>query len=645
MCGIAGVWSGQRAAELPELVRAMTERLAHRGPDAAGYWQDAEAGIALGHRRLSILELSEAGAQPMESASGRWLLTFNGEIYNHRDLRHRLEAEGSAPAWRGSSDTETLLAAVEAWGVDPTIKAASGMLALALWDRQEHCLWLARDRFGEKPLYLGWHQGAFLFGSELKAIRAFPGFNAPLNPEALGLYLQYSAVPAPFSIYQGIHKLLPGHWLRLSRAHLEAGELPPSTSYWSADVTARAAMNNPFQGSAEEGVDALEELLSDAIGRQMVADVRVGAFLSGGIDSSTVVALMQARSSRPVRTFSIGFREEGYNEAEHARAVAAHLGTDHAELYVTPAEAMAVIPELPGIYDEPFADSSQIPTLLVSRMTRQQVTVALSGDAGDELFAGYRRYFSGVWDRIKPYPPWLRRLVSRFIFSVPVRGWNRAMSPLRLLGRDGVTGDWLHRAAEFLDSTSGQELYRRALSHWRPAQLMPSLGPLPGFGPQRDPGGLDLIQMMMLEDTCHYLPDDILVKIDRAAMAASLEVRVPMLDPRVFELAWRLPMAMKVRAGQGKWALRQVLYRHVPQALVDRPKMGFGVPIGAWLRGPLRDWAESLLAEDRLHREGYLNPEPIRRRWAEHLSGRRNWQYHLWDVLMFQAWLEGESQS
>lgn len=645
MCGLTGGWSRQRFSVLQDALPRMTDALVHRGPDDDGHWFDAEAGIALGHRRLSIVDLSPAGHQPMASASGRWVIVFNGEIYNHLDLRAQLESTGRAPAWRGHSDTESLLAAIEAWGVDEALKRSAGMFALALWDRDERALWLARDRFGEKPLYYGWNRGAFLFGSELKALRAFPGFDAPVDRQALALYLRHNAVPAPFSIHEGIRKLLPGHWLRIDSRNLEQGGTPAPAVYWSAEAQAHAGKADPFDGSESEAVDALERLLLDAVRRQMVADVPLGAFLSGGIDSSLVVALMQAQSTRPVRSFSIGFNEEGYNEAQHAEAVARHLGTEHTELYVSSADAMSVIPRLSKIYDEPFSDSSQIPTLLVSDLARRQVTVALSGDGGDELFGGYSRYFlaTSLWDRIARIPLPMRRLAAHAISGVPTRAWNAIFgvaSPfVPPSARWHLPGDKMHKGAALLSRPDGAALYRDLISHWQPETLLHDATEPTLFGPMRGEKPQDLREYMMLEDVRHYMADDILVKVDRAAMACSLETRVPLLDHRVFEFAWRLPLGLKMRGGIGKHALRQVLYRHVPQALIDRPKMGFGVPIDSWLRGPLKDWAADLLDPIKLKSDGFFKPEPITRKWHEHQSEKRNWQYHLWDVLMFQAWL------
>ena len=642
MCGLAGVLTNGRQLDAGLLVR-MGNAIAHRGPDDAGEWLDPAAGIGLAHRRLSIVDLSPAGHQPMFSPSGRFVIAFNGEIYNHLDLRASLPAV----AWRGHSDTETLLAAFDALGVEATLARTVGMFAFALWDRNHRSLVLARDRLGEKPLYYGWQGDAFLFGSELKALKQHPAFKGVINRDALTKLLRHNYVPAPDSIYQGIHKLPPGTLLR-TRAGRDAVPVP----YWSIKDAAAAGEAAPLGGSEGEIIDALEAQLRESIRMQMAADVPLGAFLSGGVDSSTVVALMQAQSARPVKTFTIGFDEAGYNEATHAKAVARHLGTDHTELYVSAAEAQAVIPLLPTLYDEPFSDSSQIPTFLVSRMARRQVTVSLSGDGGDELFGGYNRYFmaSALWRKVQYAPRPLRQMVAAAMDAIPARFWDGLYgSVARLLPprlRTVQAGDKVHKLAQVLGANGPQDIYARLISHWKtPADIV--IG-----GAESGSAGNDATlwqavkafeHQMMLLDTASYLPDDILTKVDRAAMGVSLETRVPLLDHRLVELAWRLPLSMKIRNGQGKWALRQVLYRHVPADLIDRPKMGFGIPIDSWLRGPLREWAEALLDEARLRREGYFNPQPIRALWHEHLTGRNNWQYYLWDVLMFQAWLEQEA--
>jgi asparagine synthase (glutamine-hydrolysing) len=650
MCGIDGFIGGRfdhggRGAGVT--LARMTGAIAYRGPDGAGAWLEAEHKVALGHRRLAILDLSPAGEQPMTSRSGRFVLVYNGEVYNHLDLRERL-----AGPWRGHSDTETLLAAIEAWGVEEALRQSAGMFALALWDRQEKALILARDRLGEKPLYYGWQgrgpDSAFLFGSELKALTAHPAFRREIDREALTLFARFNYVPAPHSIYAGIAKLPPGTILTL-----RAGEkVPAMTPYWSAAEVAASGAAAPLDIGPREATDELERVLSKAVSQQMISDVPLGAFLSGGVDSSTVVALMQAQSSRPVKSFSIGFHVPGYNEAEHAGAVARHLGTDHTELYVQPEDALAAIPALPSIYDEPFADASQVPTLLVSRLARREVTVALSGDGGDELFAGYNRYRLAArnWARISKLPRPLRRAAAKGLLALSPEQWNKVASALApilpaSLGRS-LPGEKVHKAARGLASGSADELYQGLVSSWGdPGEIVIGGSEPATLGPETLArlDGLGTCERMMALDMLTYLPDDILAKVDRAAMSVSLETRVPLLDHRVAEFAWRLPMDLKLRGGESKWVLRQLLYRHVPRALIERPKMGFGIPIGAWLRGPLKDWAEELLSERRLTGEGYFRPGPIRAAWDAHQSGRANMQYQLWAILMFQSWLETAS--
>lgn len=639
--------------EQATLLARMTDTLTHRGPDDAGYWCDSPHGIALGHRRLSIIDLSPAGHQPMQSGAGRYVIVFNGEIYNHQRLRKELGASTGCPAWRGHSDTETLLAGFDAWGVQATIERAIGMFAFAVWDRQAATLTLGRDRIGEKPLYYGWQRrnGApvFLFGSELKALRRHPSFEHDIDRGSLALQLRHNCIPAPYSIYRGIAKLAPGCLLTISARQPE----PRPRAYWQGIEHIVAGVTQPFNGTAPEAIDQLDRLLRDAVGGQMMSDVPLGAFLSGGVDSSTIVALMQAQSARPIKTFSIGFDEEGYDEAAYAKAVARHLGTDHTELYVTARQAQAVIPHLQAMYDEPFSDSSQIPTFLVAQLARQHVTVSLSGDAGDELFCGYNRYHVAArsWRAIGRMPLPLRKLAAGAICGISVESWNRMAATLapwlpRSL-RFSNTGDKLHKGAKVLRSATLDALYLGLVSHWDdPASVVAGGAEPPTFLTGNAPSlsGLDGVQRMMALDLLTYLPDDILVKVDRAAMHVSLETRIPFLDHRVVEFAWRLPQSMKLRDGMSKWALRQVLYRYVPPSLIERPKMGFGVPIGSWLRGPLRDWAEDLLDPARLHREGYVDAVQLRTKWQEHLSGRRNWQYHLWDVLMFQSWLAHQQQ-
>jgi len=643
MCGLTGFWrpGGFPKHEAQATAAAMAQCIAHRGPDYAGVWVDGDAGIALAHRRLAILDVSPTGHQPMASASQRYVIIFNGEIYNHLSLRTALEC----PQWRGHSDTETLLAGLEAWGVEATLRKTVGMFALALWDRAERTLYLARDRMGEKPLYYGWHNGVFLFGSELKALKAHPMFGAEVNRDALTLYLRHSCIPAPYSVYKGIRKLLPGVLLKVGRVGEDS-----TTAYWTLNDTVAAGRSSPFEGSDAAAIAALEAQLDESIRLQCVADVPLGAFLSGGVDSSTVVALMQAQSSRPVRTFTIGFHETNYNEAEDAKAVARHLGTDHTELYVTPEETRAVIPSLPVLYDEPFADSSQVPTFLVSKLARQQVTVSLSGDGGDELFGGYNRYFWGdqIWRKIAWLPTSLRKGLARALAMAPASRWDSLYRRLDFMLPDRLRvvqlGEKLHKLSERMATVRDvDDLYFSLVSEWKqPADVVIKGAELSTLLTDKAawPRQLAPEHRMMYLDMMSYLPDDILTKVDRAAMGVSLETRVPLLDHRVVELAWRLPLSMKIRDGQGKWILRQVLYKYVPRELIERPKMGFGIPIGEWLRGPLRGWAEALLDESRLEQEGFFDPAPIRKKWDEHLSGRRDWQQCLWSVLMFQAWLE-----
>jgi asparagine synthase (glutamine-hydrolysing) len=623
------------------VLTAMAAAIRHRGPDGEGLWWDECAGIGLAHRRLAIVDLSEAGHQPMQSHNERYVLAFNGEIYNHTELQAELEYAGVG-AWIGHSDTEILLEAIALWGVQAALQRAVGMFALAVWDRQLRVLTLARDRIGEKPLYYGMQNGCFVFGSELKALRAFPGFTGEIDRDALCLYLRHNYIPAPYSIYRNIHKLQPGCYLTIDERYS-----PQIETYWDAARAIADGQRRIFAGSEQDAADHLESLLRQSLFGQMMADVPLGAFLSGGVDSSAIAALMQTQSSRPVKTFSIGFHESGYDEAQYAREVARHLGTDHTELYVTAQQALNVIPKLPQIYDEPFADSSQIPTFLLMQMARRHVTVALSGDGGDELFCGYNRYLwtAKLWSGLQKVPRAVRQPLAKGVSAISVERWNTIMRYLPMAASSAHWGDKLHKGAGVLASPSLESLYRGLVSHWPDPQTIVFQGSEPStvLSENRlETRALSAVARMMAWDLVSYLPDDILVKVDRAAMAVSLETRVPFLDHRVIEFAWQLPHQYKYAQGVGKKILRQVLYRHVPRELIERPKMGFGIPLDDWLRGPLREWAEELLEERRLRDQGFFDPVPIRQKWREQLSGQRRWAYHLWDILMFQAWLEQE---
>lgn len=669
MCGIAGIFDlthSMGKEKLIEVVRQMGDQLTHRGPDDSGIWINEANGVALVHRRLSIIDLSAAGHQPMISHCGRYIIVFNGEIYNFSELRQQLQAQVSDIPLRGHSDTEIFLAGMSQWGIENTLQKSVGMFAFALWDNKTKTLTLARDRMGEKPLYYGYVGKFLVFASELKALRTCPKFNAEIDREVISLYLRHNYIPAPYSIYKGIYKLYPGCLLTI-QANKEISPFPTTDNtdlskytphpYWALDKITQQALEKPFTGADEEAADILEQLLIESVRGQMIADVPVGAFLSGGIDSSTVVALMQANSSQPVRTFSIGFYEENYNEAKQAKAIAKHLETEHTELYVTSNEAIAVIPQLPTWYDEPFADSSQIPTYLLSQLTKNHVTVSLSGDGGDELFCGYPRYFSGhrLWNMIKRVPVFMRKATSRTLSLLPESTLDMAffwLSPhLKKYNYDNKIGYHLHRVAEVIGVENAMAFYQQAMSHWKnPWAILKNdkdyLLPEPLYIYNQNYNRKlkkDLLRQMMLIDALSYLPDDILVKVDRASMAVSLESRIPLLDHRIVEFAMSLPVAMNYQNGVGKKILRRVLYRYVPKNLVERPKMGFGIPLDNWLRGPLKEWAESLLEKSRLQQEGYFYPQPILKKWQEHLSGQRHWQYELWDILMFQAWLEGNN--
>ncbi|MDR8920233.1 Asparagine synthetase (glutamine-hydrolyzing) 1 [Burkholderia multivorans] len=652
MCGIDGFLNSVAFDE--ETARGtlarMTASLAHRGPDAQGLWVDPAAGIALGHRRPAIVDLSVHGRQPMASACGRYVMVFNGEIYNHRELRAQLERVGRAPAWRGHSDTEVLLAAFAAWGVDATLRRATGMFALALWNRESRVLTLARDRIGEKPLYYGRIGDALVFASELKALRAYPGFDGEIDRDALCLYLRHSAVPAPHTIYRGIRKLPPGTWIQFEHAQ----DTPRIRTYWALEHAIDAGHHEPFAGTAAEAVDRLDTVLRQAVARQMEADVPLGAFLSGGVDSSAIVALMQAQSAAPVDTFTIGFHEAGYDEAGYAKAVARHLGTRHTELYVTADHALEVVPKLPAIYDEPFSDASQIPTFLVAELTRRHVKVSLSGDGGDELFGGYTRYFltPRLWRKLHRVPAAVRTRIAGALHAlrpdhadqlaaVAQGAWGAGElreSPTRI-------GDRLHKLGHVMTADSRIGLYRLLMSSVHHPERIALAGhepPTPLDTASAWPAHLSFAEQAMAIDTLTYLPTDILTKVDRAAMAVSLETRMPFLDHHVVEFAWRLPASLRLPEGQSKALLRRLLDRYVPTELIDRPKQGFCAPIDHWLRGALRDWADALLQPSRLRDEGFFDAAAVERLWRQHQAGRMNWQHQLWTVLMFQAWLDAQ---
>jgi len=623
MCGLAG-FAAAVSDDLTRDVRRMCEAIVHRGPDDAGEWIDAQSGVALGFRRLSIIDLSPAGHQPMLSPSERYVGTLNGEIYNFEALR----AELPPHRYRGHSDTEVMMAAFDAWGVDEAVRRFNGMFAIAVWDRETRRLRLVRDRMGVKPLHYGFAASTFVYGSELKAIRRHPAFEPRIDRGALRLYLRFLYIPAPYSIYETIRKVMPGTIVTFNPATRDV----ETTVYWSARETATLGAADRFDGSEDDAAKELEALLLDAVRLRMIADVPLGVFLSGGIDSSLVTALMQAQSATPVRTFTIGFRDGAYDEAPFAKAVARHLGTEHTELVMSEDDVLDVIPKLPAMYDEPFADSSQMPTHLVAMLARRHVTVTLSGDGGDELFGGYARYFLGqrLLRGVRLLPPFLR----------PAAGWAlSAMTPQALARRR--IGQRIEKVARMLKANDPDAMYFELVSHWPGSVVLGgSDAEAPVTRRSEWPALRDPVERMMYFDQISYLPDDILTKVDRASMAVSLESREPLLDYRLVEFAWRLPRSMKVRHGKGKHILRRILHRYVPEPLIDRPKMGFGIPLGAWLRGPLRDWAEALLDPAAIRKHGLLDPAPIRAKWDEHLAGRNDWNFYLWGVLMLQSWLD-----
>lgn len=635
MCGFAGFIYRSELVENPEVVlNAMGMAIETRGPDSDGIWLDKKQRIGFCHRRLSIVDLSEAGHQPMVSASGRYVIAFNGEIYNHGDLREELDTKVKTE-WNGHSDTETLLMAVEYWGLKTTLQKAVGMFAFSLWDKENEELHLARDRFGEKPLYYSLQDNVFLFASELKSFRANPSFDAEINRNSLTLLLRHNYIPAPYSIYQNTHKLLPGECLTYKNNKITTEQ------YWDAQQYFEAL----DKGKKSATIADLEKVLLQSIRRQMVADVPLGAFLSGGIDSSLIVSLMQKQSECPIKTFSIGFHEAEFNEAHHAKEVAKHLGTEHTELYVTAEDALAVVDKLADIYDEPFSDSSQIPTYLVSKMAREHVTVSLSGDGGDELFCGYNRYLmtANLWSKISKMPRWLRKVMAKLLMAIPTHIWNKINVFLPLRFKMNNLGDKMHKASGVIVASDISELYLGLVSHFSiPEEIvLNSKEPKTVItDTNRNPSLHSPILNMMALDTLSYMTDDILVKVDRAAMANSLETRVPFLDHHVFGTAWRLPLDLKLNGTSTKHCLREILFKYVPKELIERPKTGFGIPLAEWLRGPLQDWADKLLEPSRVKAEGFFDANKVNTMWEEHKSGKRNWQYRLWNVLMFQLWYE-----
>ena len=644
MCGITGLIDftcSTNADRLNELVTTMSNEIIHRGPDDFGAWVDPENGLALGFRRLAILDLSPTGHQPMHSSNGQYVIVFNGEIYNFSLLRDELIALGYS--FKGTSDTEIMLASISQWGLLKAVQKFNGMFAFALWDRENRSLFLVRDRLGIKPLYYGFLGNSFLFGSELKAMRAHPNFDAKIDPQALTLYLRYSNIPGPFTIYKGIYKLPPASILTIKNPlAVDSSSIENIKHYWSAAQTVEDGLTQPFHGSDTEAVDLLEMMLKQSIQQRMIADVPLGAFLSGGIDSSTIVSLMQTQSTQPIRTFTIGFSESGFDESKYASEVARHLHTNHTELYISSEVARDIVPKLPQIYDEPFADPSQIPTFLVSQLAKKSVTVSLSGDGGDELFGGYNRYIwpKKIWDTFGWLPTHTRNKIASTMKTL-------ALQPIGLILKNiGLPNplDKVNKIANILAAPTIEVVYSELISQWKnPGEIVRG-GSEPELNISKSYGSKvtnSLSEKMMAMDLVSYLPDNILVKVDRATMHTSLESRAPFLDDHeIVEFAWTLPLHMKIRNGQGKWILREVLSRHIPKKMIDRPKMGFGVPIDSWLRGPLRPWAENYLNENRLRQEGFFNSQLICKKWNEHKTGKQNWQYDLWNILMFEAWLD-----
>ncbi len=651
MCGIAGIlgFHRQDLNGIETITKKMAKSIHHRGPDDNGIWIDSQNEIALVHNRLSIIDLTNAGHQPMSSHSNRFIIIFNGEIYNFFDLKSELEKSskfgGTNFNWRGNSDTEILLASIEKWGIEIALSKTIGMFAFALWDKKDKKLILARDRMGEKPLYYGWHDGAFLFGSELKAFRAHPAFKREINRDAITLYLRHNYIPAPYTIYNKTFKLMPASYIEIDLISRQKNQSPKL--YWSLDKIISEKIANPFLGDDFEATLALDQLLKKTVQRQMISDVPVGAFLSGGIDSSLIVSVMQSISNNPIKTFSVGFLEAEYNEANFAKSVANHLNTDHTEIYITPKETFNVLPEIPTLYDEPFSDLSQIPNFLISKLAKEKVKVSLSGDGGDELFGGYTRYktISNLWKKLSYIPMPLRNFMSNglYLFNSMISNNHTsfAESYLPIKVKDFLNK--LQKAQGLLCQNNRNIFYRDFVSHLNNPELFVVEGTEPHTVLTSKTFEHDEIyDQMMALDMLTYLPDDILVKVDRAAMGVSLETRIPFLDHNIIEFAWSLPLSKKIRDGKGKWILRNLLNNYLPKNLTDRPKMGLGMPLDIWLRGPLSDWVESLLDEKKLNEEGFFNSYLIRQKWEEHKNNKKNWQYHLWDILMFQAWLEEE---
>jgi asparagine synthase (glutamine-hydrolysing) len=647
MCGIAGFVTNNIKIDYNTVLTEMGAAIEKRGPDDSGIWFDSEKGVGLSHRRLSILDLSPLGRQPMTSSNKRYIIVFNGEIYNHMSLRHQLQNDFDNILWNGNSDTETILFLIEKYGITEGIKLLTGMFALAIWDSLENNLYLVRDRIGEKPLYYGWQGNTFIFSSELKSFHKHPDFKKEIDVNSLSLYFKYNYVPFPHSIYKGISKLKPGSILKVSRD----SKVTSSITYWDFEniVNESRTVGKGSKKNIEQHIFELESLLTETIKGQMLSDVPLGAFLSGGIDSSLIVSIMQSISTKPVKTFTIGFGDKEYNEANYAKIIAEYLGTDHTELYVSPNDAIAIIPSLPLIYDEPFADSSQIPTYLVSKLAKSQVSVSLSGDAGDELFSGYNRYILvyKYWPIIKLIPLIIRKKIAFLLTMISPAFYDKfnhfvSVVSYRKIKLPNNLGDKLHKFTSLLYSKNQYDLYDKLISHWNCDDNL-VVGQTNKDNSSYSPfSNLSDIERMMAIDTMTYLPDDILVKVDRAAMANSLETRVPFLDHRIISQAWKIPLEYKLKSGRTKYVLREILYKYIPKSMIERPKMGFGVPISIWLRGPLKEWAENLLSEDNIKSDGLLNYDVIKRKWDEHQSGERNWQYHLWGVLMFQAWYENQ---